>query len=72
MSINIEVRKRQLQSLDQYINSSKKRLQSLIRQLGWNAKQILEVITSNYSNQLALMCLFSETRSHSMSYKSRT
>lgn len=48
MSINIEVRKRQLQSLDQYINSSKKRLQALIRQLGWNAKQILEVITSNY------------------------
>lgn len=46
MNFNIEVRKRQLQSLDQYISSSRNRLLSILNHLGWNAKQISEVCTT--------------------------
>lgn len=44
MNFNIEVRKRQLQSLDQYINSSRNRLLSMLGHLGWSTKKVSEVI----------------------------
>ncbi|KAG5896266.1 hypothetical protein JTB14_033563 [Gonioctena quinquepunctata] len=43
MNFNIEVRKKQLQSLDQYISSSKDKVQSILDYLGWNSKKILGV-----------------------------
>ncbi|KAJ8962149.1 hypothetical protein NQ318_018106 [Aromia moschata] len=42
MEFNIEVRKKQLQSLDQYITSSKDKVQSILDYLGWNAKKLLD------------------------------
>lgn len=43
MDFNIDVRKKQLQSLDQYITSSKDKVQSILDYLGWNTKKIIEV-----------------------------
>nr|XP_023012770.1 U11/U12 small nuclear ribonucleoprotein 48 kDa protein-like [Leptinotarsa decemlineata] len=42
MSFNIQVRKKQLQSLDQYISSSKDKVQSILDYLGWNPKKVEE------------------------------
>lgn len=43
MDINIDVRKKQLQSLDQYITSSKDKVQSILDYLGWNTKKTVDV-----------------------------
>lgn len=43
MSFNIEVRKKQLQSLDQYISASRNRVLKILSQLSWNPKQVLDV-----------------------------
>ncbi|CAH1176922.1 unnamed protein product [Phaedon cochleariae] len=42
MNINIEVRKKQLHSLDQYITSSKDKVESILGYLGWTAKKVKE------------------------------
>ncbi|KAJ8909658.1 hypothetical protein NQ315_003718 [Exocentrus adspersus] len=42
MDFNIEVRKKQLQSLDQYISSSKDKVHSILDYLGWNSKNVIE------------------------------
>lgn len=43
MNFNIEVRKKQLESLNQYINSSKDKVETVLGYLGWNAKKVSEV-----------------------------
>lgn len=45
VDFNIEVRKKQLESLDQYLNFSKSKVQSLLEKLGWSSKTLLEVFT---------------------------
>ncbi|CAG9853789.1 unnamed protein product [Phyllotreta striolata] len=42
MSFNIEVRKKQLHSLNQYINSSKDKVSSILNYLGWNGRKVQE------------------------------
>ncbi|XP_018567977.1 uncharacterized protein LOC108908426 isoform X1 [Anoplophora glabripennis] len=49
MDFNIDVRKKQLQSLDQYITSSKDKVQSILDYLGWNTKK-------NVENEPEVMC----------------
>lgn len=44
VDFNIEVRKKQLESLDQYLNFSKNKVQSILDKLGWSAKILLEVM----------------------------
>lgn len=43
MEFNIEVRKKQLESLDQFISSSQDRVQSVLDCLGWKASEVLKV-----------------------------
>ncbi|VEN53250.1 unnamed protein product [Callosobruchus maculatus] len=42
MNFNVEVRKKQLQSLDQCITSFKDKVDSILGYLGWTAKRVLE------------------------------
>ncbi|XP_060524793.1 pre-mRNA-splicing factor 38B-like [Cylas formicarius] len=42
MEFNIDVRKKQLQSLSQYIKSSKDNVEAILQSLGWNAKNTVE------------------------------
>ncbi|CAH1994455.1 unnamed protein product [Acanthoscelides obtectus] len=42
MNFNVEVRKKQLQSLDQCITSFKDKVDSILGYLGWSAKKVLE------------------------------
>ncbi|XP_028140592.1 uncharacterized protein LOC114334690 [Diabrotica virgifera virgifera] len=46
MSFNIEVRKKQLNSLNQYINSTKDKIDSVLNYLGWTAKSVLDASDS--------------------------
>ncbi|XP_072379259.1 U11/U12 small nuclear ribonucleoprotein 48 kDa protein-like [Diabrotica undecimpunctata] len=46
MSFNIEVRKKQLHSLNQYINSTKDKIDSILNYLGWTAKSVLDASDS--------------------------
>lgn len=68
MSFNIEVRKKQLLSLEQYINASKNRVIFILHQLGWNAKQVLEVIRKVFAMFLIILIFFLENRTLSMPY----
>lgn len=43
MEINIDVRCKQLENLDQFISSSKDRVESILDYLGWTAEKINEV-----------------------------
>lgn len=43
MDFNTEVRKKQLQSLKQYISSSEDNVHSILQSLGWTIKKTLEV-----------------------------
>lgn len=43
MDFNIEVRKKQLESLDQFISSSRDKVQSVLDALGWTASGVLKV-----------------------------
>ncbi|KAK9881193.1 hypothetical protein WA026_014541 [Henosepilachna vigintioctopunctata] len=42
MDFNIEIRKKQLENLDQFISSSRNKLQSLLEQFGWTEEKIVE------------------------------
>jgi len=42
MEFNIEIRKRQLKSLKQYIHSAEDNVKAVLQTLGWNSKKLLE------------------------------
>lgn len=52
MEFNIEVRKKQLESLDQFISSSQDRVQSVLDFLGWKASEVLKVNRTHVFNYL--------------------
>lgn len=43
MDFNIEVRRKQLENLDQFISSSKDRVESILDYLGWTSEKVNEV-----------------------------
>lgn len=56
MSFNIEVRKKQLHSLNQYITSSKDKVDSILSYLGWTGREVQKVLFQ-FINQFLLINL---------------
>lgn len=48
MEFNIDIRRKQLESLDQFISSSKDRVDSILEHFGWNAEKVVKVKIANY------------------------
>lgn len=55
MDFNVEVRKKQLESLENFISTSYSKIQSVLDDLGWTESEVLKVVL--LCNRIMSFCL---------------